>query len=81
MRKYVVFIVTIFLLLLFCGCQKEDTVSIGIIPLDSRPCNTQYAQLLGEMAGYEVLLPEPELLDHFTQPSNPEMLWRWLEQQ
>ena len=80
MRKLVAIVLIISLLVISCGCQKNDAISIGIIPLDSRPCNTQYAQLLGEMAGFHVKLPDRELLDDFTTLSQANPLWQWLEQ-
>ena len=80
MRKLVAIVLIISLLVISCGCQKNDAISIGIIPLDSRPCNTQYAQLLGEMAGFNVKLPDRELLDDFTTLSQANPLWQWLEQ-
>ena len=80
MRKCIAILLVISLLVIPCGCQKNDTVSIGIIPLDSRPCNTQYAQLLGEMAGFEVRLPDGALLDNFTIPSQSDTLWQWLDE-
>lgn len=80
-RKLLSLILILSLLVIPCGCVSKDSVSIGIIPLDSRPCNTQYAQLLGEMAGHQVVLPDGELLDDFTVPSEPLSLWNWLNEQ
>ena len=80
-RKLLSLILILSLLVIPCGCVSKDSVSIGIVPLDSRPCNTQYAQLLGEMAGYQVVLPDGELLDDFTVPSEPLPLWDWLNEQ
>ena len=78
MRKLLSLILILSFLVIPCGCGSKDSVSIGIVPLDSRPCNTQYAQLLGEMAGYQVVLPDKELLDDFTVPSEPLPLWNWI---
>ena len=80
MRKLVIVLLLIAFCVVPCGCQKEQPASIAIVPLDSRPCNTQYAVLLGEMAGYEVLIPNEALLDQFTQPSDAEQLWDWLDE-
>lgn len=79
MRKLISFVLILSLISMLSGCDTNDTKSIGIIPLDSRPCNTQYAQLLGEMAGYKVLMPDKELLDCFTDASEADALWNWLE--
>jgi len=57
--------------------QQQD--KIAILPLDSRPCNTQYPQVLGKVAGMEIALPEAKFLDDFRSPSKEEELWTWLE--
>jgi len=51
---------------------------IGIIPLDSRPCNTQYPELLGEMANSIVEIPY-QYLDNYLTPADRAMLWSWLD--
>ena len=53
---------------------------IALLPLDSRPCNTQYPQVLGAMGGYEVILPPEAALDDFLQPAESQALWQWLEE-
>ena len=40
----------------------EDKITVAIVPLDSRPCNTRYPYLLGQMADMRVILPPAELL-------------------
>lgn len=52
--------------------------TIALVPLDSRPCNTQYPQLLCQMAGYSLLLPPTDAMDDFLQPADEEALWQWL---
>lgn len=59
--------------LFFNGPQK-----IGLIPLDSRPCNTQYAEVLGEMGNMDIVIPS-EHLDNYLKPADKESLWKWLE--
>ncbi|MFZ5943914.1 MAG: DUF4127 family protein [Bacillota bacterium] len=56
----------------------DRTLRIGLIPLDSRPSNTQYPVLLAQMANAEIALPEKNL-DNFLTPANTEALWYWLE--
>ena len=53
---------------------------IALIPLDSRPCNTQYPELVGKILGAEVAYPE-QGLDELTKPSDKELLWSWLAEQ
>ncbi|MGL5257421.1 MAG: DUF4127 family protein [Proteocatella sp.] len=52
---------------------------ISIVPLDSRPCNTQYPQLIGGIMNQNVILPPAEILDNYTSPSNSEALWKWMD--
>jgi len=53
---------------------------ISIVPLDSRPCNTQYPQLIGGIMNQTVLLPPAEILDDYTASSDTESLWRWMDE-
>lgn len=53
---------------------------ISIVPLDSRPCNTQYPQLIGGIMNQNVILPPSEILDNYTSASNSEALWKWMEE-
>jgi len=78
MRKTISVLLIIILLFIPCGCQSEKPMTIGLIPLDSRPCNTQYPEQLAQMAGWQVLLPDNHLLDSFTTPSDSAQLWQWL---
>lgn len=83
MRKKLVFLlIPISLCLLIGGYhfyKNTPTATVAIIPLDSRPCNTQYPQTLGEMADMQILLPPAELLDDYLTASNKDALWQWLE--
>lgn len=54
---------------------------ILLVPLDSRPAAGQFAQMIGNMADTEVILPPQELLGRFTQPGNPEGIMQWLRSQ
>ncbi|MCR4441075.1 MAG: DUF4127 family protein [Peptococcaceae bacterium] len=53
---------------------------ILLVPLDSRPVNTQYAQMLGKLGGAEVILPPPEKLDLYLKPAPADELLAWLEE-
>ena len=57
----------------------EDKITVAIVPLDSRPCNTRYPYLLGQMADMRVILPPAELLDYYLSPADKDGLWQWLE--
>lgn len=60
--------------------QPIKSQAIAIVPLDSRPCNTQYPQLIGGIMNQNILLPPIEILDNFTSPSNENSLWEWMEE-
>lgn len=57
--------------------QYQDW-DIAMIPLDSRPVNTDLPQTLGTIGGFQVILPDEDLLDQFLTPSKPEPLLDWL---
>ena len=79
MKKFFIIMITI-TLLIFIGNgfgEKAPETKIGLIPLDSRPCNTQYPEVLGRMANMQVEIPY-EYLDNFLTPAKTENLWTWL---
>ena len=49
--------------------QKDQNNKILLIPLDSRPVNTTYVSLLGEIAGIQVIYPRSGL-DCYTIPAD-----------
>lgn len=59
---------------------EREPMKVLLMPLDSRPVNTQHPQLLARLAGCELIMPPPELLDSYTRPSDTDGLLRWLEQ-
>ena len=59
---------------------QDPSRTIALIPLDSRPCNTQYPQILSQMANYRIILPPTDALDDFLRPADSQALWQWLEQ-
>ncbi|SMB88228.1 Protein of unknown function [Desulfonispora thiosulfatigenes DSM 11270] len=61
---------------LYCLLPKKP-VEIALIPLDSRPCNTQYAQILGTMGNLKISIPYSDL-DNYLEKANKEQLWQWL---
>ncbi len=74
-----VYIFTLFLIivLLFFWPSNMETVNIGLIPLDSRPANTQYPQILASMSNVNIEIPWV-FLDDYLKPSSQEFLWGWL---
>jgi hypothetical protein len=54
---------------------------IALLPLDSRPCNTDRPLRLASLAGADLLLPPRELLDRYTRPGRPDLLESWLWEQ
>lgn len=50
----------------------------AIIPLDSRPVNTDLPVQLAAIGGIRAVLPDASLLDQFLTPSQPEPLLAWL---
>ena len=51
---------------------------IALVPLDERPVNTRYPQMLGEIAGAEVLLPPSDALGLQREPANLDAVTQWL---
>jgi len=53
-------------------------MKIGILPLDSRPCNNIFPQSLAAFANAECITPPPELMDYFLQSADCHGLIQWL---
>ncbi len=90
-KKWILpFIIVVLLLLGALGgyhhyqAANPDSASpaqtIALVPLDSRPCNMQYPQILSQMAGYQVITPPTDALDDFLRPADSEALWLWLDE-
>lgn len=54
---------------------------IAVLPIDSRPCNTQFVHRLVTWAGGECVLPSPDAMDNFRRPASYAESRRFLEQQ
>ena len=61
-----------------CGTTQSQP-SVALMPLDSRPCNTQYPTLLAAELNTPLSLPAEESMDSFTTDADREALWEWLE--
>ena len=51
---------------------------IVLIPIDDRPAVAQFAQMIGAIADYEVVMPPAEMLGRFTTPGDTEKIRKWL---
>jgi hypothetical protein len=51
---------------------------IALLPLDERPVNTRYPQMIAAIAGAEVLLPPADLLSDLRAPAQCDALGDWL---
>ena len=56
-----------------------DTLTIAVVPLDERPVNTRYPQMLGEIGGAEVLLPPAEMRGLQRTPADVDAVVAWLQ--
>lgn len=54
---------------------------IGLIPLDERPVNTRYPQMIAEIAGHEVFIPPDKVLSKLRTPANSVALQQWMQSQ
>lgn len=50
-----------------------------LIPLDDRPASTQFAQMIGSIAGTSVETPPTTTLGKFLTPGDPDAILDWLE--
>ncbi len=54
-------------------------MKILYLPLDSRPCNYVFPVQMARWAGAECIVPPPDIMDHFTTPSDGEKIRAFLE--
>lgn len=57
-----------------------SALRVLLLPLDSRPPCTDFVVDLARLAGMEVLLPPPWLLDHYRRPAETAALAAWLRE-
>lgn len=69
------------LLALVLLASQAQAEKILLIPLDSRPAAGQFAQMIGNLAAAEVLMPPYELLGRYTSPGSPDQILDWLREQ
>lgn len=57
---------------------QEPLGRIVLLPLDDRPAVAQFAQMIGAIGDYEVVMPPHEMLGKFTTPGDTKKLRDWL---
>jgi len=67
-----------FLALLASMAQASRII---LIPLDNRPAAGQFAQMIADIDGAQVVMPPYNLLGRFTSAGNPEAILQWLSSQ
>jgi hypothetical protein len=53
-------------------------ITLALIPLDERPVNTRYPQMLGAIGGAEVRLPPPDIRGRQRIPADRDAVAEWL---
>lgn len=54
---------------------------VALLPCDTRPPTLELPQQLARMAGIELVVPPPSLLNHLNQPAPLNLLAQWLRQE
>ena len=55
-------------------------LTVALIPLDERPVNTRYPQMLGTIGGVDVLLPPAEMRGLQRRPAAVDAVAQWLQE-
>ena len=58
--------------------MTTKSLTIALVPLDERPVNTRYPQMLGAIGGADVLLPPAEMRGLQRIPANVDAVAAWL---
>lgn len=53
--------------------------TVGLIPLDDRPCTFEFPMRIAEIAGVDIATPPRELLGRFLQPGDPDAILDWVQ--
>lgn len=51
-----------------------------LVPLDERPVNTRYPQMLAKIAGADLVLPPVDIRGDLKKPADLHALWAWLRE-
>ena len=54
-------------------------MQIGLIPLDERPVNTRYPEMIAQIGGATLHIPPREILSVYRRPALCDDLLHWLE--
>jgi hypothetical protein len=56
-------------------------MKVSYLPIDERPCNVDYIEMIaGTSTEVELLLPEKSLIGYKKKAADTEGLWNWLLQ-
>jgi hypothetical protein len=58
--------------------MTTHTLTLVLLPLDERPVNTRYPQMLGAIGGADVLLPPLEMRGRQREPADVDAVAEWL---
>ena len=58
--------------------EEAIPLTIALVPLDERPVNTRYPEMLGAIGGAHVLMPPPEMRGLLRQPAPVDTVGPWL---
>ncbi len=80
MRRVVVALCAMLLTCAVCAQEAPwaPRSKVLLIPLDDRPATTQFAQMIGQIAGADIETPPQLLLGRFTQPGDTGRIFDWL---
>ena len=60
--------------------MENAPLCLALVPLDERPVNTRYPQMLGRIAGAEVSLPPSDIIGRQKTPSERDDIAEWLRE-
>lgn len=58
--------------------SPKPIAKIALVPLDDRPVNTYFPQMTAKAGGVETIMPDEDMLGHFTTPGDGEEIGDWL---
>jgi hypothetical protein len=60
--------------------MSTTPLTLALVPLDERPVNTRYPEMLGAIGGANILLPPPEIRGLQRQPADRDAVAEWLQE-
>lgn len=64
--------------LLWAPAVAAGRPALAFVPIDDRPVTYQLPEMIGAIAGVDVLTPPRAALGNFLHPGDPSVLWSWL---